>query len=378
MFLSPDLFTDHVLSTITTVFLQHVVPTNATTPIYHIPTSIATQKYNDPGLVENTWGGLWVLDPCMLSFDPKSCNGRGIPEIPTATGWYDTGVNSLLIGVHTQTDVVITTTRPTIIKIETNTAKRTDPIATPVRGIDTTKSEGSHRQPVTATQADTIPKVPGQPLGSRTEGGASSTLVPTPQATGKSGLLLDVISGLGETLSSTQESPLASSTTDGSGQLVKPTGSDSGRAPSQPPITPGQGLPSSTDTTSPQVTVPAGGTVTIGSETLTLTPGLSTTVGPATDATFLGLATNKNGSTLVTISSSGIAITATVSNAPATVTLPKTGFEASVTTAARPGDYATRLGDIPGPNKSIGAGRRSELGWWTNAILGVVGIALLL
>ncbi|CAE7206138.1 hypothetical protein PTNB73_07296 [Pyrenophora teres f. teres] len=379
MFLSPHLLTDHSLSTITTAFPQHVVLANATTtPIYRIPASIASQRYNDPGLVESTWGGPWVLDPCMLSFDPKSCNGRGIPELPTATGWYDTGVNSLLIGAHTQTDVVITTTRPTIINVETNTVERTDPVATPVRGIDAWGGGGSDGQPVTATQADTIPKMPGQPAGNRTEGGVSSTLVSTPQPTGQNGLLLDVISVLGETLSSTHESQLALPTIDGSSQPVRPTGSKSDSSPIQSPTTSGQSSPSGTDTTSLQATVPAGGIVTIGSETLSLTPGLSTTVGPVNDVTFLGLATDKTGNTLVTISSSGTAITATVSNAPATVTLPRTGFEASVTAAARPGDYATRTGGTPSPGKSIGAGRRSKMGWWTNAVLGIVGIGLLL
>ncbi|EFQ89868.1 hypothetical protein PTT_13731 [Pyrenophora teres f. teres 0-1] len=362
MFLSPHLLTDHSLSTITTAFPQHVVLANATTtPIYRIPASIASQRYNDPGLVESTWGGPWVLDPCMLSFGPKSCNGRGIPELPTATGWYDTGVNSLLIGAHTQTDVVITTTRPTIINVETNTVERTDPVATPVRGIDAWGGGGSDGQPVTATQADTIPKMPGQPAGNRTEGGVSSTLVSTPQPTGQNGLLLDVISVLGETLSSTHESQLALPTIDGSSQPVRPTGSKSDSSPIQSPTTSGQSSPSGTDTTSLQATVPAGGIVTIGSETLSLTPGLSTTVGPVNDVTFLGLATDKTGNTLVTISSSGTAITATVSNAPATVTLPRTGFEASVTAAARPGDYATRTGGTPSPGKSIGAGRRSKM-----------------
>ena len=316
----------------------------------------------------------------MLSFDTKSCNGRGIPELPTATSWYDTGVDSLLVGAHTQTDVIVTMSRPTIINIETNTATPIDPVATTVRENDASRSESSDKQPTTATQADTVglPETFGQHVGSGTDGrGASNTLVSNSQQTGQTGLLLDVISKLGEMLSSAQESQLASLATDGSGQPIRRTSSDSGSAPPQLPVTPDQGLSSGTDT-SLQTVISAGGTITIGSETLTLTPGLFTTFGPVSDATFLGLATDTNGNRLVTISSSGIAITATVSNAPATVTLPKTGFEASITAAARPGDYATRMGGTSSTSRAVGVGRGSEIGWWTIAVLGVAGIGLLL
>ena len=72
--------------------------------------------------------------------------------------------------------------------------------------------------------------------------------------------------------------------------------------------------------------------------TVTLTPGLSTTVGPEGDATFIGITTDTTGQTIITISSSGTAITATISDAPAVITLPKTGFEASITDVARAGD----------------------------------------
>ena len=317
----------------------------------------------------------------MLSFAPKSCIGRGIPKLPTATSWYDTGVDSFLVGAHTQTDVVVTISRPTIINIETNTATRIDPVAAPVRGNDASRSESSGRQPTTGTQADTVglPKTFGQHVGIGTDGrGTSSTLTSNSQQTEQSGLLLDVVSKLGETLSSVQESQLASLMTDGSGQPIRPTSSDSGSALSQLPVTPSQRLSSGTDTTSLQTIVSVDGTITIGSEILTLTPGLSATVGPASDATFLGLATDINGNTLVTISSSGIAITATVSNVPATVSLPKTGFEASITAAARPGDYATRTNSTSSTTRAVGVGGRSEMGWWTNVVLGVVGIGLLL
>ena len=52
--------------------------------------------------------------------------------------------------------------------------------------------------------------------------------------------------------------------------------------------------------------------------------------------TSIGITTDATGQTLITLSSCGTAITATISNAPAVITLPKTGFEASITDAALP------------------------------------------
>lgn len=130
-----------------------------------------------------------------------------------------------------------------------------------------------------------------------------------------------------------------------------------------------------------QATLPLGGMITAGSATLTLTPGLSTTIGTASGATFIAITTNSAGQTLITVSASGTATTATVAIASATLTLSGTGFGAIITDVARPGDYKTSTAGRVAAATSSKAGAshaRLESDLWTRLLLGTMGFAMVL
>jgi hypothetical protein len=123
----------------------------------------------------------------------------------------------------------------------------------------------------------------------------------------------------------------------------------------------------------PQATFAMGASVTLGSATLTLTPGLSTML---RGETFLGITTNDARQTIITIASSGTSITATVTDASATMTMPKTGFEASITAVARPGTLpkSVAAGDAVSTSSKAGAvSTRGELNWCASVVLGILG-----
>ncbi|KAF3004299.1 hypothetical protein E8E13_008766 [Curvularia kusanoi] len=86
---------------------------------------------------------------------------------------------------------------------------------------------------------------------------------------------------------------------------------------------------------SPQDDVTVGNAITLGSTVVSLTPGLSTIVGTGTSTTLVAIQTDGASRTIIVISSSGTAVTATVTVAPATVTLPKSGFAPSITRTAK-------------------------------------------
>ncbi|KAF3045418.1 hypothetical protein E8E12_001731 [Didymella heteroderae] len=117
----------------------------------------------------------------------------------------------------------------------------------------------------------------------------------------------------------------------------------------------GQMTPGNIQTTSPQNSIAVGNTITLGSATISLTAGLSTVVGTGTDATLIAIQTDSASHTIITISSSGTAITATITDAPATVTLPKTGFEASITNSAGRGIASSRIAVTAVSTSSKGA-----------------------
>lgn len=184
--------------------------------------------------------------------------------------------------------------------------------------------------------------VQGQQTGTGAGDDAPGDPAQSPQQqTAPNTLLNDIVSGLADTT-----------------PLPQPT--------AQAPITPAP-TPVPAPTAIP-------GTLTLGSATLTLTHGLSTTLGAEPDATFVSISTDAAGQTIVVISSSGTAITATVTDAPATVTLPKTGFEASITDVARPGAWSTGVGRAAAPTSSRGvAGAlRGEVRWWSGVVVGGV------
>ena len=146
-------------------------------------------------------------------------------------------------------------------------------------------------------------------------------------------------------------------------------------------ITPGPNPPGDAGALAPQATATLGGVITLGSTKLTLTPGLSTTVGPKTDATSIGITVDGTGQTVITLSSSGRAITATVSDTLAVITLPKTGFEASITDVARPASFTgpdTRGAAVSTSRKKGAANKSGELHGWTGAMLGILGLGVVL
>ncbi|KAF2476330.1 uncharacterized protein BDR25DRAFT_65262 [Lindgomyces ingoldianus] len=133
--------------------------------------------------------------------------------------------------------------------------------------------------------------------------------------------------------------------------------------------------------TAPALTVDQ--SITLGAQTLTLTPGLSTTVGTGSAATFVALTTNSVGQTIIVVSSSGTAVSATVTNAPVTVSGVKTGFDASLTASASHGAHSTpsSLGGAAATTsrKGSAAGRwRWEAEWWISLVIGVLGIVVIL
>lgn len=122
-----------------------------------------------------------------------------------------------------------------------------------------------------------------------------------------------------------------------------------------------------------------GSQLTLGSITLTLTPGLSSMLGDGTTATYVAITTDDAGQTLITVSSSGTAVTATITDAPATLTRSRTGFEASITKTASPassdGPSANRVAAATS-SRGLGVHQRAELGQWLYVGVGLVGLGL--
>ncbi|KAH7563418.1 hypothetical protein PSV09DRAFT_2423992 [Bipolaris maydis] len=365
-----------------------------------------------------------IPDECLEN--PRLCGGRERPELPTATGFEDTDVVRTIVGPTTPTNVVRTSSVPQVINVETNTvnragattAARVEPIATPSSAAGGLELEENQAGANVVTQdtsgpSTTTPKEhAGSPAGdipSRVVLSDAQQAQPAQQTqqTQQNSLLSDIVSRLGQTQSIAQPTATDARPTATDAQPprpdAQPTGLDAQPAPSLSrgtgdsgegstvnstgdsavdtvpqtdgdgnSITPGPGMPSATGSTTPGA-VP--NSITLGSAIITLTPGVSTTIGPSSDQTLVAITTNPAGSTLVTISSSGVAVTATVSAVPTTVTLPKTGFEASITDVARPGVVTSRLSTTSSTAMAVG-NKRNEVGWWTSAMLGVVGLAL--
>jgi hypothetical protein len=135
-----------------------------------------------------------------------------------------------------------------------------------------------------------------------------------------------------------------------------------GVQPTPPQATPTDGSPS------PAVIGMVGNTVTVGDATLTLTPGLSTTLG----STVVAITTSLSGETIIVVSSSGTAVTATI-----TQTADGTGsdFGAAVTEVARPGDSTLLSIGNAAPSASSKAGSstqwKREVGWWISVVAGI-------
>jgi len=120
-------------------------------------------------------------------------------------------------------------------------------------------------------------------------------------------------------------------------------------------------------------TAAVGHVVTLGSAVITLTPGLSSTVGAGPTATYVAISTDEIGQTLITVSSSGTAVTATLTNAPATITkvtsstLPTTITSARLTSEnINPGNAA-----VPTSSKGVAVDQRRPVNLSLQVALGI-------
>lgn len=328
--------------------------------------------------------GLGDVDPCFpvmteqcCVIDPAMCGTNdveGILGLPAATGWGETDPATDRLVTLTPIETTITTIRPTILNLETNTAAAGFDLDDATQG-----SERNNGQPFFVTQANTArsSNMPRQTVDNIAGGETSSATGTTPQQTGQNSLLLKIVSQFGGTLSNIQP---ASPTTNSLAQPVAPASNDNGgsSASAQPATTPDSNMPSDTNTTpAPQVTPVVGtGSLIIGSWTVTLTPGLSINLGGNIYPTVLEMTTDATGNTLVTVSSSGTAVTATVRVALTTMTVAKSGFEASITNSARPSEETAGLATTS--SKGASADKRSALEWWMGAVLGILGFGIVM
>jgi hypothetical protein len=135
--------------------------------------------------------------------------------------------------------------------------------------------------------------------------------------------------------------------------------------------------PSVTAIADAQPTVQLGQSMTIGGTTLTLTPGLSTTIGTGSAATYIEIASDATGpGTIIMLSSSGTAVTATVTNAPTTMTVMST-FEASITSA---GTSRSSNAGAPASTSSMAqaVNTKDGDGWIVHMILISIGMSFAL
>ncbi|KAL6712546.1 hypothetical protein ACN47E_000423 [Coniothyrium glycines] len=308
-------------------------------------------------------------DPCST----ESCWPLNfIPSLPTETGWGD-DINVIAapsaIVIIDEPPTLVTTRTPTIIGIQTAIV----PVLSPSRSakpdggriVVVGPSGNGNNEPSAAlalTPAPAPSPAPGQQPGPKGDNAQATPSVDA-QPSVNNDLLLDIISKMGETpppAELTHVSDTAAGTTEE-------------HDPEQH-----QAMTNVVDTAHEQVTLSVGASITVGSAVVTLTPGLSTTIG---DGTMIGITTDNTGQTIITIASSGTAVTATVSNAPVTMTVPKPGFEASITAAARPGAASASSARERVASSSSKAGAMAhavEFDWVTRAVLGILGIGVIL
>lgn len=261
-------------------------------------------------------------------------------------------------------DIIITTDQPIIITVHTEiSASGFQPdLSDPASGKEhSSKPSGPNGSPSALS---------GSPEREHTTTGPSAA---EPQVTpGGSDLLNEIISRVGNAQPGAQPTGQPAVPTDGSpapnGNIV-PSG-NLGTAPANDNTQQGS-----------QSSLAVGAPITLGSATLTLTPGLSTTVGTGSDATAVAINTNASGSTIIIISSSGTAITAIVTKAKTTITssASRTGFDASISEEARPGnDKITTLNGAATSTRSAG-GAASRFRWEVESWIGILaGIGALL
>ncbi|KAF2440594.1 hypothetical protein P171DRAFT_524610 [Karstenula rhodostoma CBS 690.94] len=224
----------------------------------------------------------------------------------------------------------VTTSTPSLVNIHTELAPMTQE-----RVLEPSKTPAS---PTPGERPETSPAPGGNPTPGNSPAPGDSPTPSQPQATSTPNpLLMDIVSHIGIPVSSLETE---SKPTDSHLPTTSETDLSHANGPSQP-STNVQFQQATEADPGPSVsflesvpTMTAGGQVTLGSVTLTLTPGLSSVLGDGATATYVAITTDDAGQTLITVSSSGTAVTATITDAPATLTKPVTGFETSITTAA--------------------------------------------
>lgn len=344
--------------------------------------------------------------PCDLPDPPDWCNPPDFwhPEV-SVTGWDDWGEwnndgigggqgvapTTTLPDSVEQTPVVITTMTPTVIEIRTSVLpySRTvhgDPV-TPVSAPGSTidRPTGEQEIPTQATAVQTLPqsrspdntrhqpKVPILPtlqsptpesVAAGRQSGQTEVKTALQQTVSPGNDLLDaIIARLGAAkFDAHSPAPMLS--------LVEASGPTVPGSMTQGPVSIASIHDSGTNSDY----------ITLGSVTLIPTPGLSTSLGAGTSATFIAIQTDSASHTIVVISSSGTAITATMTVAPVTVTLSKTGFESSTTDDASRG-VPTSLRHVPAATTSSVAAankREARTPEFPKLAFGILGIVVVL
>ena len=328
-----------------------------------------------------------------------------------------------------QTPVVVTTRTPTIVEIKTsvepsatkdvNGGRTSQAVTSEPPGEHTRQQEphgqpGQPGQPGSPTGVQDPPQTGGTGEGSSVGGGTyrpvpesptaglrpetANSNVPTSQQTTSTGnsLLDTIINQIGKARPGAQPSQAILPTSGVSGEYIKqepqlkPSTDTAGAGQSgsvqgggaisvqSEEIKSGTVTLGVTNTAPTQHTIAIGNQITLGSATLSLTPGLSTIIGSGTDTTLIAIQTDSVSYTVITISSSGTAVTATITDAPATVTLPKTGFEASITDSAGRGVATSHAGQstTATSSKGIADDRRAYIDGWPGAMIGLLALAL--
>ncbi|KAL1612687.1 hypothetical protein SLS60_000916 [Paraconiothyrium brasiliense] len=336
--------------------LQNLTATDSTTDSE--PTSAPARAH--PESTVDGWGD-GVTETVTGSCDPDRCPPFLVHVETTATGFEDLATGTelgSLIDVHTSQDAsvdVVTTRTPTLVSIHTE--------------VEPTTQQGVGRP------TETPGGMPTRPEDSPTPG--------VPQATSSpDSLLLDIVSRIGIPASSTGSGPappdnlLSATSETGQSSNVDPT-QTAAIAQSQQAMEAGSSASISPVESAPGIT--ASGQITLGSAILTLTPGLSSTLGDGATATYVAITTNDAGQTLITVSSSGTAVIATITEVPAAVTKPITRSEASITTAARSASLDSTGADntvATSSSRGLAVSQRADIGQWFYVGMGLAGLGL--
>lgn len=314
-----------------------------------------------------------------------------------------------------QTPIVITTMTPTVIEIRTSVLPYSHtlhgdaltPVPAPVSTVDSPAGEQD-----IPTQAAVVQTPPQSRSPDETSHQRKVSILPTPQSpapgsvaagrqsgqpevntalqqTVSSGnnLLDDIIAQLGATGSDAQSPAPIFSDVEASGEHKNhepqfAVSTDPAEAPQGDQARTGAAMPGlitqGSSIASAHDSVTDSNQITLGSVVLTLTPGLSTSLGTGTSATLIAIQTDSASHTIIVISSRGTAITATMTVAPSTMTLSKNGFESSITGDAS-GGVPTSLRRVPAATtSSAAAANKWEAGSskFSRFAFGILGIVL--